>query len=163
MNIPPNELLRMLAGGVNPAATSVRVPVSGDQPLDFNAMLEQAFKGKLSTDLPVGTRGLEPPIEAGERERLSVAADRAQQEGIRIALVDLGGRSLRVDVQDRTVIDAPDAQLRAVGDIDGYVRAMNEGAGTIDKPTEPQVFGPARVVRNQSLFEALADVLPRAD
>lgn len=160
MNVPPNELLRMLAGGVNPAGRTVPVRQPADGAMDFRAMLEKAAGGELNTDLPVRVpRGLAPPLEPTQHARLSNATDRAQQHGIARALIDLGDRSLRVDVQERSVIDAPDAQLRAVGDIDGYVRAHKDA----DEPPAHEPRGPARVVRNTSLINTLADVPPDVD
>jgi len=168
MNVPPNELLRMLAGGVNPVARASAVDTSGGSSLDFRAMLEKAAGGELKTGLPVrAPLGLSPPIGAGEQDALSVAADRAQAAGIDRALIQLAGRSYRVDVRERAVIDAPDAQLRAVGDIDGYVRAGDAAEKSPDqagsRAFDRGAIGPARVVRNTSLIDALARVRPGVD
>jgi hypothetical protein len=161
MNVPPNELLRMLAGGISPVARSPSVRFDDGASLDFRAMLEKATRGNLTTGLPVRIpSGLSPPVSLAEHDSLSLAADRAQAAGIERALVDLGGRTLRMDVQERQVIDAPDAQLRAVGGIDGYVRGMSDARERPDLGISGTALGPARIVRNQSLIDALARVLP---
>lgn len=161
MNIPPNELLRRLAGGVHPAPSAQGVDGVRDRPtLDFRAMLDRATAGTLGTGLPVRVPGgLTPPVEKDQLQGLSQGADRAQREGIERALVELGGRTFRVDVRERSVIDAPDAQLSAVGGIDGYVRVGSEA----DSAGQQGRIGPARVVRNVSLLEALARVRPGED
>lgn len=149
----------MLAGGIRPGGGVQSVEVAGDRPaLDFQNMLEQAAGGKLETGLPIrAPEGLTPPVEPDQHGSLSRSTDRAEQEGIERALVDLGERTFRIDVRNRAIIDAPDAQLRAVGGIDGYVRAGSGAAGETDPMA---ASGPARVVRNVSLLDALARVRP---
>ncbi|MEM9373781.1 MAG: hypothetical protein AAGA55_09070 [Planctomycetota bacterium] len=161
MSVPQGELLRMLSGGVVPAARPVQAPDRVDPAADFGAMLRKAQRGELRSDLPVTVpRGLSPALDQPERARVAEATDLAQREGISVALVDLGDRSLRVDVRERAVIDAPDAQLRAVADVDGYVRAPAAGDKALSETVSAAAAGPARVVRNPSLIDALADATP---
>ncbi len=155
MNDGSVSLLRMLAGGVLGFDTPSREPAGNPGAAGFGAMLESASRGELRSDLPVRIpAALEERVDPELRPRISEAADLAASEGIRRALVLVGGRMFRVDVASRSVIDAPGAQSRAVGDIDGVVRAGGSSAGPAASDRRP---GPARVVRNASLLRALAD------
>lgn len=147
------DLLRRLAGGVHPVERA-SLPAPEDE---FSWMLDQARRGQLTTDLPVRVPlGLTPGVDDRVRHELSVAADLAQSEGITRAVVLVDDRAFRVDVRTRTVIDAPDAHITAVGDIDGLVIRHADPTSTPAVPAAPPATGPARVVRNASLIDALA-------
>lgn len=147
------DLLRRLAGGVHPVERATTPAPDGD----FSWMLDLARRGRLTTDLPVRVPlGLTPGVDDRVRHELSIAADMAESEGITRAVVLVDDRAFRVDVRTRTVIDAPDAQITAVGDIDGLVVRHADPSPTPAPPTAPPATGPARVVRNASLIDALA-------
>lgn len=121
--------------------------------LRFDDMLARARAGALRTGLPVRVPlGLRPPVSKSDLDLLSERTDLAQAEGIHRALIEVGGRTYRVDVDRRTVIDAPDAHKTAVGEIDGAVLEGVPGGGGAE------AIVPARVVRNASLLDALASV-----
>jgi len=120
-------------------------------------MLARARAGTLRTGLPVRVPlGLHPPISKSDLDLLSKRTDMAQAEGIRRALIEVAGRTYRVDVDRRTVIDAPDAHKTAVGEIDGAVLEGVSDAGSAE------AIVPARIVRNASLLDALVSVLQDA-
>lgn len=147
------DLLRRLAGGVHPVERASPPAPEGE----FSWLLDQARRGELTTDLPVRVPiGLTPAVDDRVRRELSVAADMAESEGITRAVVLVDDRAFRVDVRTRTVIDAPDAQIAAVGDIDGLVIRPTDPAATQAIPPAPPATGPARLVRNASLIDALA-------
>ena len=150
------SLLRRLAGGVRPigAPGGTDPPAPRDRAtLDFAGMLSRAAGGGLRSDLPVRVPpALRDALDEAAHERLSDATDLAAAEGIARALVLFGGRMFRVDVPSRSVIDAPDAQQPVIAGVDGVVRADRPDPGASRGP-EP---GPARVVRNASLINALA-------
>lgn len=125
---------------------------------DFGVLMEQALRGDLRSDLPVRVpAALKGQIDAGLLARIAEATDLAASEGIRRALVLAGGRTFRVDVGARSVIDAPGAQQSAVGDIDGMVRVPAASGGPPAPADSQPADGPARVVRNTSLLHVLAD------
>lgn len=150
------SLLRRLAGGVHPVGPGPDAAPAGPRDrvsLDFSAMLSDAADGRLRSDAPVRVPpALRGSIDDPDHRRLSDATDLAASEGIGRALVLFGGRMFRVDVPSRSVIDAPDAQQATITGVDGVVRA--------DKPEPGGVadagLGPARVVRNASLINALS-------
>lgn len=155
MNEGSVSLLRMLAGGVLGFDTPSRDPAADTESIGFDSMMEKAFRGELRSELPVRVPpALEERVDATLRPLLSAATDLAASEGIRRALVLVEGRMFRVDVASRSLIDAPGAQSRAVGDIDGVVRA---GGSPTAVSASDRHSGPARVVRNTSLLRVLAD------
>ena len=152
------ELLGRLAGGIRPLGDAADLPEPQARGLLFDDMLGQAREGRLRSGLPVRVSpGMSPGLSPADLEALGVRTDLAQAEGIRRALVQVGGRTFRVDVASRTVIDAPDAQRGPVSGIDGVVLS-NAGGGR--ESGGGHAGGPARVVRNASLLDALASVRP---
>jgi hypothetical protein len=150
------SLLRLLGAGAigfdTPAGGGLPDPRVRDAAAssDFGAMLESASRGELRSDLPVRV----PPALDGQIDRSLL--DQIS-EGIRRALVIAGGRTFRVDVGARSVIDAPGAQQAAVGNIDGVVRAAPTAGIPPGRTDAVPADGPARVVRNTSLLRVLAD------
>ncbi len=158
MSVSSAELLGRLAGGVRPVADADGPARATGGPLRFDDMLTRARAGVLRTGLPVRVPlGLRPPVLKADLDLLSERTDLAQAEGIRRALIEVGGRTFRVDVDRRAIIDAPDAHRSAVGGIDGAVLEGIAVAGAADGVV------PARVVRNASLLDALASVRQDAD
>lgn len=158
-------MLRALAGGVCPVdgmPPRVRDAPRDRETLDFDRLLGQAAAGTLRSWLPVRVpHALVPEVDGPTHDALAEATDRAATEGIRHAAVLLGSRLFRVDVAARSVIDAPPAQERTVRGIDGVVIGDGSNAdapgGTPEHVSGPAT-GPARVVRNASLAQTLADV-----
>jgi hypothetical protein len=158
------SLLRLLGAGAmgfdTPAGGGLPDPRVRDAaaPSDFGAMLESASRGELRSDLPVKVPpALDGQIDRSLLDQISTATDLAASEGIRRALVIAGGRTFRVDVGARSVIDAPGAQQAAVGNIDGVVRAAPTAGIPPGRTDAVPADGPARVVRNTSLLRVLAD------
>jgi hypothetical protein len=147
-------LIRMLAGGVR--AFGPDEPAAPGNPVgfDFESMLGLAGKGKLRSGSPVRlARGFADRVGAEMLGQLATAADTAAAEGITRALVMIEERMFRLDVLARTVIDAPDHGAEVIAGIDGVVR---RGAPAELRPDSRGELGPARVVRNASLIDALA-------
>lgn len=159
MSDAPATLLRMLGGGVRRFDAPSSNPTLNSEAPGFAVMLERAAQGELRSNLPVRTPATMEPVDPDLRSRLSEATDLAASEGIRRALVLVEGRMFRVDVASRSLIDAPGAQSRAVGDIDGVVRA---GGSPTAASASDRHSGPARVVRNTSLLRVLAEQPERA-
>ena len=161
MTRPSGELLRLLSGGARAYDASDAAVPRERATLDFGAMLRAAGTRSLVSGLPVRAPiGLSPMPDAAGLSAISRATDLAEAEGIERALVMANGRSYRVDVRGRALIDAPDAHLSAVGGIDGFVIAESTG----ESAEPPGVSaGPARVVRSASLIDALAAVRPDDD
>lgn len=157
------SLLRQLSAGVRvydaPPGAGVQATRTDDPTASgFHAMLDLASRGELRSDLPVRVPpALDGQIDRALLDQLSDATDLAASEGIGRALVLAGGRTFRVDVGSRTVIDAPGAQESAVAGIDGVVRVGSGPDARSVTPDPMPADGPARVVRNTSLLRVLAD------
>jgi hypothetical protein len=130
MTVNPFDMLRMLAPGIGPGAgvrsASPAAPARSQQELSrlgFAELLRKASAGELETHAAVSvdaSTGLELSDE--QRLRLASAADRAEAEGLAMALVQLDGQSLVLDVGARRVTSVVKDGV-AVGGIDGVVIA----------------------------------------
>jgi hypothetical protein len=127
----PFDMLRKLAAGVGPGSGVKAVaPASpaGSQPelgkLDFGQLLEKARSGELATSLPVTIDpGVAAQLSPDQLARLAKAADRAEAEGFAMAMVQLDGQNLLLDVQGRRITGILDATAAAATAIDGVVVA----------------------------------------
>lgn len=106
------DLLRRLEPAVRPGATGLTgsAMFAGDAPAlfeskTFDDLLTQAFNGEIQSDRPVQVGcDLKPAPSAGQLERLAHAADKAETEGARLALMMIDGRGLVLDVAGRTIV-----------------------------------------------------------
>ncbi|MCC5822985.1 MAG: hypothetical protein LAT64_07155 [Phycisphaerales bacterium] len=147
------SLLRLLAGGVRPVGSPDPQAPPGRTTLDFPGLLDRAAAGSVRSDLPVRIPpAIRGSVDEAIHARLSDAADAAAAEGVDRALVMLGERMFRLDVDARAIIDAPDAQEKVITGIDGVV--IRDAGGPSEEPRPSS--GPARVVRNASLIHTLA-------
>ncbi len=160
------QLLEALASGVRPFdAVPIEDPETG---VDFESMLHNAAQGDAKSELGI----LIAPSVSGDfshsqQERIARAVDLVAAAGIDQALILHEERTLRIDVRNRTVLDAyPARDQQVIDGIDGFVsvRAEPGDAKQMDleqQTLEPAAAGgvihtPARVVRNASLVHALA-------
>jgi hypothetical protein len=118
-----NDLLRRLEPAVRPAplahgggSTSAAAALFESQP--FDRLLAAAFAGEIRSDRPVQAAcDLQPSLSAGQLERLSLAADRAEAGGARTALMMIDGRGIVVDVTGRMIT----SEMRA-DDVSGMLQ-----------------------------------------
>lgn len=137
MAADPVQLLRSLSG-VAPARPSLDVAAGRDAVAGpaFADLLAKAKSGTLASDRPVTIDPISDLTLSDEQSaRLAAAADRLEAAGVRNALVVLDGKKLILDVHQRQVTPAQDANL-----IDGI-------DGVLDLSTSPAaspigLFGP---------------------
>ncbi|MEM7628621.1 MAG: hypothetical protein AAF356_04275 [Planctomycetota bacterium] len=156
------DLLRALGSGVVPGrdVTGGGGSVGAGGGVDFNAMLEGARRGELSTGRPVAVEpGLDLDLSDEQMERLSRAVDRAESSGAGRALVLLDGQALTVDVNDRRVIAQQGlGDERVLTDIDAVVPAPSE-----DDLEEPEsLIGPPSGWAARDVMRALGIEQPPA-
>lgn len=85
----------------------------GLEGLDFAAMVREAQRGKIRTDLPVTIApGANVELRPDQLEKLAEAADMAQAKGVQVAAVLLDDVSVVLDVGSRRVISTLDAKDR---------------------------------------------------
>ncbi len=160
------QLLESLASGVRPFdAVPIEDPETG---VDFDSMLKSASQGKAKTDLGVVIApSLAGEFSQSQQERIARAVDLVGAAGIDQALILHEERTLRVDVRNRTVLEAHETSDQQVIDgIDGFVSVRIEPGDVERGDSEQQMHDPtaalgmlktpARVVRNASLVHALA-------
>jgi hypothetical protein len=131
-----NELLRMLGSGTGNVGAASRVrpgsPAGVNAPIDgaaFADLLAQAQNGELASGTPVvvdDDAGV--ALSDAELQQLSLAADRAEAQGVRRALVLSGDKALLLDVQTRTVLGQAEVKDGVVSGIDGVIRLGGAGA-----------------------------------
>lgn len=159
-----NELLRMLGSGTDNvgAASRVRPSSAGSQGTaidgaSFGDLLAQAERGELSSGMEVSIdadAGVE--LSGAELAELSKAADRAESEGVRRALVLSGDKAMILDVATRTVVGEAEVKDGVVAGIDGVIRLGAQG-----KDAEPELL---RVPHgNAAAHPSLADILASRD
>lgn len=99
-------------------------------PGGFERLLAGARRGEGATGLAVANpRGAGVTLSAGQLQRLSAAADKAEAAGVTQALVLIDGQALRLDVQGRRVLGAADTAAAVVTGIDGVVTVPGEAEG----------------------------------
>ncbi|MDF1809904.1 MAG: hypothetical protein P1U42_09440 [Phycisphaerales bacterium] len=160
------HLLESLGAGVRPFDVGeAELP---DTNPDFDLMLADAIDGNPKSDLAV----LFAPSVSGEfthdeQGAIRSAIDQAAVAGVDRALILHNKRTLRVDVQQRIVLEAiPIEESGVIEEIDGFV-ATNQPSND-DEQDENEVSEirgdgvliPARIVRNASLVHALAGRVP---
>ncbi|MHA7812417.1 MAG: hypothetical protein ACX94C_03340 [Phycisphaerales bacterium] len=153
------HLLKSLGSGVRPVDLG---EVSGDQDDRFDRMLREAVGGRASTQLGVKfSPSVSGMYDQQQQHSIARAIDLAAAAGSEHALILHERHTLRVDVRNRVVLEAPAIKIsEAVTGIDAFVKAQAGSDGDEDDGLAqrgPGVFSPARVVRNPSLVRALAD------
>lgn len=152
------QLLESLGSGVRPVDLGER---SLDSTPRFDGMLTQAIHGRARTELGVTFA----PAASGmfdhqQQEQISRAVDIAAAAGSQQALILQDRHTLRVDVRNRVVLDAPVLGLGGlIDEIDAFVCAhipLNEDDSDNPLPAGASLIVPARVVRNASLARTLA-------
>lgn len=159
------QMLESLGSGVRPVELGERAIDLEDY---FDTMLTRAVQGRARTDLGVsfapGASGMFDPVQ---QEQIARAVDIAAAAGSERALILHDRHTLRVDVRNRVVIEAPIAKPGDIGcGIDAFVCAHVEqfDGDTVDSP--PGTTGllvPARIVRNASLARTLAQASGASD
>jgi|GEM_PF-1574932 len=160
------HLLESLGAGVRPFDVGeVSVP---DINPDFDLMLANAIDGNPKSDLAV----IFAPSVSGEfthdeQDAIRLAVDQAAVAGVDRALILHNKRTLRVDVQQRVVLEAIHVEeARVINEIDGFVATIQaQNDEDTDENTVSEIQGdgiliPARIVRNASLVHALAGRVP---
>src|SRR6267142_1940354 len=106
MAIDSTQLLKRLnpavrPGMAGPSNSSAHKPIEQQS---FDQLLRLASRGSICSgrQIEVGCE-LQPPLEAGQLERLASAADQAQAEGSSKALMLVDGRALILDVASRRI------------------------------------------------------------
>lgn len=163
MNPTQTQLLRSLGSGVRPIDLGEALFADADD--RFDAMLRGAMQGRARTDIGVtmgpsvsGLFGLE------QQDSIARAVDLAAAAGSEHALILHDTHTLRVDVRNRVVSEAPElADGQLITGIDAFVVAQRSG---VDEDTDEEnrelpslpagAVLPARVVRNASLVRTLA-------
>lgn len=159
------QLLKSLASGVRPIDLGEPIEALPDR---FGSMLSDALRGRARTDLGVSfAPSVSGTFDAVERDQIARAVDVAAAAGSEHALILHGRQTLRVDVRNRVVLDAPPSEpLVAISGIDTYVGAQSdETQSDEDKRVAfaDSVITPARNVRNASLVRVLAMPVPTHD
>ncbi|MCA9297941.1 MAG: hypothetical protein KDA28_02680 [Phycisphaerales bacterium] len=126
---------------------------------DFASLLEKAQQGDLR-----GSRAVDVDPGAGfslspaQLERLAIAADQLESQGVDRALVLMDDMALRLDVLTRRVIGMEDLQGGVLTEIEG-VLALDERDGASSVTTESS--GPYRLPRDGAMNASLQRVLAR--
>ncbi len=159
------HLLRALGSGIRPVDLGEIAPVNEDR---FGTMLRDAIDGRAHSELGVTFA----PSASGmfnqrQQQRIARAIDLAAAAGSEHALILHERHTLRVDVRNRVVLEAPRlAAEDAITGIDSFVSAQVP-AEQSDEPdfsiVSSGVLRPARVVRNASLVRTLAQAEPMHD
>lgn len=159
------QMLESLGSGVRPVDLGESAADSSNR---FDGMLASAVQGPVRTDLGVtfapSASGM---FDMQEQEQIARAVDIAAAAGSEQALILHDRHTLRVDVRNRVVLEAPVFQSESlVSDIDAFVCAQlpecDEDASELSVETVG-VSVPARVVRNASLARTLAQTGDAAD
>lgn len=155
MTTNPGDALRLISpAGARPAASSPR-PATGPAAAsggEFADLLARAAAGEIISGAPVTiARGLDLSLTDDQLARLSLAADRAEAEGLSTALMIIDGKSLLMDVRSRTILREVDITSEPITGIDGLIPVP--GGSTAESPLPPP--GPA-LPENPSLLDLLA-------
>ncbi len=164
MNATGNQLLAALGSGILPNDVGASSISASSDSLSFDEILKRIQSGSPSgVRVQLGKKVGIDQVNTEELQRVGHAADLASKQGIKNALVDLGGSIVRLDVKNR-VLEAqltPDSQTVVRG-IDGYVSmrpaadSADEGAEAGNAQSSSGSLIPARVVRNTSLADVLS-------
>lgn len=152
------QMLESLGSGVRPVDLGEQAIESSNR---FDGLLSRAIDGRARTDLGVtfapSASGM---FDSEQQEQIARAVDIAAAAGSERALILHDRHTLRVDVRNRVVLEAPLAQASEMIDgIDSFVCAhVPECEEDIDAHETIPVGAivPARVVRNASLARTLA-------
>lgn len=122
----------------------------------FADLLARAAAGEIISGTPVTlARGLDLNLTDDQLARLSLAADRAEAEGLSSPLVMIDGLTLVLDVRTRTItrhVDLASLTGAALTGIDGVITVP--GSSTDDQPLPPP--GPS-LPTNPDLLNLLAE------
>lgn len=143
------------AGRAGSAGAASGARSAGPSAGEFAELLRKAASGELVSGVPV-TVDPAAGVELSEDQlaRLSLAADRAEAEGIQSAAVMMDGMTLVMDVKTRTVMRRVDLSAGALTGIDGIVTVGESGEGA---PMGAAVLPPGRgPAENPSLLALLA-------
>lgn len=159
------QLLKSLAKGVRPIDLGEPIEAMPDR---FGTMLSDAVRGRARTDLGVSfAPSVSGVFDSVQRDQIARAVDVAAAAGSEHALILHGRQTLRVDVRNRVVLEAPPCEpLVAITGIDACVGTQSEATqGDAHDPGMPDRPGivPARIVRNASLVRVLALPVPTHD
>jgi hypothetical protein len=155
MTLNPFMLLNALGGVANIVSGRRGAPggltrADLDRP-DFEALLGRAREGGIQSGRKVAlgadADGLELTTE--QLDRLTVAADRAEANGVRHAVVLIDGMALRLDVESRLVTGVVDQQSE-------QLHAGVDAILTAPAPTPEPLPLPAGRVANPSVLALLA-------
>lgn len=152
------HLLNALGSGVRPVDLGETAPAEHDR---FQGLLREAIDGHAKTELGVtfapSAAGLFDQVQQGHIAR---AVDLAAAAGSEHALILHDEHSLRVDVRNRVVTDAPRlSDSEVIQGIDAFVAAQSPVSCDMEADTPPMRSGgfhPARGVRNASLVRTIA-------
>lgn len=125
---------------------------------EFAALLQQARKGELTSDLPVSlAKNAQVKLTPDQLARVAAATDRAQAQGGTRALVMIDGIALRVDVAARQVLEQVDLSSGlALTGIDAFVTAPElPGRGLSGPNFTLPLPGSASAAMNASLLRTL--------
>lgn len=152
------RMLELLGRGVRPVDLGEDFIAQDDQ---FSTMLVDALSGNPRSELGIrfapATSGL---FDAVAQREIASAVDVAAAAGSEHALILHETHTLRVDVRNRIVLEAPElVPQRLVEGIDSFLSTAGgneEPAAEEDLPIHGMLSCPARVVRNASLARALS-------
>jgi hypothetical protein len=113
------QLLRNLEPAVRPTALVApsTQPSAPFEAQSFDQLLALASRGKIDSGRPVeASFDVQPPLDSGQLERLSKAADQAEATGAKQALMTIDGRNFVLDVETRTLTAelSPDTPMQIV-------------------------------------------------
>lgn len=117
-------LLQQLLGGAGAAG---KTPQSvqrqlGIEHASFKDLLQQVRDGTLSSERPVTVDpGAGISLSKEQLAQLSIAADRAEGQGVRNALVVAGDKKLLLDVKERRIVGAAPAEEGVLTGVDGVI------------------------------------------
>jgi hypothetical protein len=152
------HLLNALGSGVRPVDLGEVTPAAQDR---FQGLLREAISGHARTELGVTFA----PSAAGmfdqtQQEHIARAVDLAAAAGSQHALILHDEHSLRVDVRNRVVTEAPRlSDTKVIQGIDAFVAAQSPVSSDPETVKTPMISGgfhPARGVRNASLVRTIA-------
>lgn len=157
------QLLKLLGSGVRPvesALTQARAALGAGEAA-FSKLLDQARSGELSSHKVVSVDD-DAKVELSDQElaRLSLAADKAEAEGVRTALVIFDDKQVLLDVSARKVTGAAPFARGGAGQTDGDAAAGGGAAvlsgvdGVIDLSTKLTPAEQAQVVGTPSASPA---------
>ncbi len=106
--IHPTQLLKRLEPPVRPVSaddTGDPIPLPTELQ-SFDQLMTLVARGDITSNRPVTVDAhIDPPLEEAQKTRLAVAADVAQHNGSKHAVLMLDGRALILDVAQRLIHD----------------------------------------------------------